>query len=137
MQELLVSVQLFRNVFQNDLFRLDDRLRVKIADFGLCRKVDIETELYVQLHERDLPVRWFPPEIVEQGVSYETCLAWTACWFNSTIKTNTFQISVRNNIGHLVIRYRDLGTIYTWRNSVQEDGQLVTDPPMAQGIRDQ
>ncbi|CAI2357273.1 unnamed protein product [Caenorhabditis sp. 36 PRJEB53466] len=46
---------------------LDDRQRVKIADFGLCRKVDIETELYVQLHERDLPVRWFPPEIVERG----------------------------------------------------------------------
>ncbi|CCD83401.1 Tyrosine-protein kinase receptor svh-2 [Caenorhabditis elegans] len=46
---------------------LDEHLRVKIADFGLCRKVDIETELYVQMHERDLPVRWFPPEISEQG----------------------------------------------------------------------
>uniref|UniRef100_A0A8R1HU05 receptor protein-tyrosine kinase n=1 Tax=Caenorhabditis japonica TaxID=281687 RepID=A0A8R1HU05_CAEJA len=46
---------------------LDDRLRVKIADFGLCRKVNMQTQLYEQMHERDLPVRWFPPEIVEIG----------------------------------------------------------------------
>ncbi|KAF1748140.1 hypothetical protein GCK72_024607 [Caenorhabditis remanei] len=46
---------------------LDDRQHVKIADFGLCRKVDIETEIYVQAHERELPVRWFPPEIMERG----------------------------------------------------------------------
>lgn len=46
---------------------LDSNSRVKIADFGLCRKVDTETELYVQITERDLPVRWFPPEIIESG----------------------------------------------------------------------
>lgn len=46
---------------------LDDRQRVKIADFGLCRKVDMETNLYATMHERELPVRWFPPEIIERG----------------------------------------------------------------------
>lgn len=46
---------------------LDENQRVKIADFGLCRKVDTETQIYVQLTERDLPVRWFPPEITERG----------------------------------------------------------------------
>uniref|UniRef100_A0A1I7TJ14 receptor protein-tyrosine kinase n=1 Tax=Caenorhabditis tropicalis TaxID=1561998 RepID=A0A1I7TJ14_9PELO len=46
---------------------LDSLQRVKIADFGLCRKVDAETEMYHQITERDLPVRWFPPEIIETG----------------------------------------------------------------------
>lgn len=46
---------------------LDINQRVKIADFGLCRQVNMETETYNQLTERNLPVRWFPPEIIESG----------------------------------------------------------------------
>ncbi|ULT82809.1 hypothetical protein L3Y34_012211 [Caenorhabditis briggsae] len=46
---------------------LDEHQRVKIADFGLCRKVNMETGLYEPHNERDLPLRWLPPEIVERG----------------------------------------------------------------------
>ena len=44
----------------NTKFRLDEKLRVKISDFGLCRDV-YENGVYVRSAQTAIPIRWMPP----------------------------------------------------------------------------
>jgi hypothetical protein len=41
-------------------YRLDDQLRVKISDFGLCRDV-YENGIYIRSTQTSIPMRWMPP----------------------------------------------------------------------------
>ncbi|XP_059172445.1 ephrin type-B receptor 1-B-like [Physella acuta] len=45
---------------------LDDRLRVKIGDFGLCRSV-YGSSYYTSTNRTMLPIRWMAPESIEVG----------------------------------------------------------------------
>ncbi|CAD6193110.1 unnamed protein product [Caenorhabditis auriculariae] len=46
---------------------LDESFQVKVADFGLCRKVDEETQVYTIADQgRRMPIKWMPPEVLEQ-----------------------------------------------------------------------
>jgi hypothetical protein len=46
--------------------RLDANLRVKVADFGLCRDV-YERGYYKSDNKKKLPIRWMAPESIEKG----------------------------------------------------------------------
>ena len=43
--------------------RVDSKLSVKIADFGLSRDV-YHSDYYRLTHKQRLPVRWMPPESI-------------------------------------------------------------------------
>ena len=45
------------------LFRVDSKLSVKVADFGLSRDV-YHSDYYRLTHKQRLPVRWMPPESI-------------------------------------------------------------------------
>ncbi|XP_071084067.1 hepatocyte growth factor receptor-like [Haliotis cracherodii] len=45
---------------------LDDNLRVKVADFGLCRDI-YEKGYYTSDNKKKLPIRWMAPESMERG----------------------------------------------------------------------
>jgi serine/threonine protein kinase len=50
---------------------VDDRLHVKVADYGLSRDVDEDKNYYRLATSRPMPLRWMAPETV-------TALAWTS-----------------------------------------------------------
>ena len=52
------------------LCRVDDQLRVKVADFGLSRDV-YHSDYYRLTHKARLPVKWMPPESVFQNIYSE------------------------------------------------------------------
>jgi serine/threonine protein kinase len=43
---------------------VDDRLRVKVADYGLSREIDDDKNYYRLATERPMPLRWMAPEAV-------------------------------------------------------------------------
>ena len=49
------------NNYYNLLYRLDQSMTVKVADFGLSRDV-YETDYYTMSHSTPLPVKWLAPE---------------------------------------------------------------------------
>ncbi|CAI5456773.1 unnamed protein product [Caenorhabditis angaria] len=44
---------------------LDRDMKAKIADFGLCRKVNEQTQTYAGIQDRKLPISYYPPEVFE------------------------------------------------------------------------
>ena len=50
--------------------RLDQKLAVKIGDFGLARDV-YQTDYYRTSSHTTLPVKWMPPEMLRDGISNE------------------------------------------------------------------
>ncbi|KAL8592224.1 hypothetical protein ACOMHN_030899 [Nucella lapillus] len=55
---------------------LDDDLRVKVADFGLCRDV-YEKGYYHSDNRKKLPIRWMPPESIEKGTYTSKSDVWS------------------------------------------------------------
>ena len=45
------------------MHRIDSKLSVKVADFGLSRDV-YRSDYYRLTHKQRLPVRWMPPESI-------------------------------------------------------------------------
>ena len=48
-------------IFYYILCRVDDELRVKVADFGMSRDIHI-SDYYRTKHKQRLPVKWMAPE---------------------------------------------------------------------------
>ncbi|XP_076468603.1 hepatocyte growth factor receptor-like [Babylonia areolata] len=55
---------------------LDDKMRVKVADFGLCRDV-YEKGYYHSDNKKKLPIRWMPPESIEKGTYTSKSDVWS------------------------------------------------------------
>ncbi len=51
-----------------DSFRLDDKLTVKVSDFGLTRDVYSKDYYRVEDKTRGLPIRWMSLESIQQSV---------------------------------------------------------------------
>ena len=47
-------------------FRVDLSLSVKVGDFGLARETS-----YQDSHSQKFPVKWMPPEMLQDGISNE------------------------------------------------------------------
>ena len=61
------------------IYRLDENLTIKVADFGLCRDVYI-TDYYVMNHSIPLPVKWLAPEaLFDQVFSQKTDVVSIIC----------------------------------------------------------
>nr|BAA81717.3 protein tyrosine kinase [Ephydatia fluviatilis] len=61
---------------------LDSALAVKVGDFGLTRDIYL-TNYYRAPTETKLPVKWMPPEMLQDGVSDEKTDVWSfgvTCW---------------------------------------------------------
>ena len=52
------------------LYRVDDKLQVKVADFGFSRDV-YATQFYRLGHKTRLPVKWMPPESLLDNIYNE------------------------------------------------------------------
>ena len=52
------------------LIRVDEALRVKVADFGMSRDV-FHSDYYRLTHKARLPVKWMPPESLLYGIFNE------------------------------------------------------------------
>ena len=61
---------------------LDSALAVRVGDFGLARDIYL-TNYYRAPSEAKLPVKWMPPEMLQDGVSDEKSDVWSfgvTCW---------------------------------------------------------
>lgn len=61
---------------------VDVNLSIKIADFGLTRDT-YETNYYRMSKAKDCPVKWMPPEMLQDGISSEKSDVWAfgvTCW---------------------------------------------------------
>ena len=52
------------------IFRVDENLNIKVADFGLAKDVYI-TEYYRHKSNEKLPVKWMAPEALNDRISSE------------------------------------------------------------------
>ena len=50
--------------------RVDNEMRVKVADFGLSRDVQV-TDFYRLTHRQRLPVKWMAPESLFKNICSE------------------------------------------------------------------
>ena len=51
-------------------YRVDEALRVKVADFGMSRDV-FHSDYYRLTHKARLPVKWMPPESLFDNIFNE------------------------------------------------------------------
>ena len=52
------------------IYRVDEYLRIKVADFGLARDVYV-TDYYRQHSTGKIPVKWMAPEALHDNISNE------------------------------------------------------------------
>jgi hypothetical protein len=71
---------------------LDANLDVKIGDLGLCREMNDPHEYKIMNHQRRLPFRWLPLEVLLNGGP--------VCFYSECLKKH---FSLRKNVmfGHL------------------------------------
>ena len=81
------------------LYRIDDKLHVKVADFGFSRDV-YATQYYRLGHKTRLPVKWMPPESLLDNIYNErsdvvsTCFVSLCSWpYNITMSRFPIQWS--------------------------------------------
>ncbi|KAL5479785.1 hypothetical protein EMCRGX_G023363 [Ephydatia muelleri] len=61
---------------------VDVNLNIKVADFGMTRDT-YETNYYRMSKAKDCPVKWMPPEMLQDGISSEKSDVWAfgvTCW---------------------------------------------------------
>jgi len=52
------------------IFRVDDRINIRVADFGLARDV-FTSDYYRRQSAGRIPVKWMAPETLSYGISNE------------------------------------------------------------------
>lgn len=64
--KIFLRPQRNKHLYNVGLHRLDRELRVKVADFGLCRDI-YEKGYYHSDNKKKLPIRWMAIESIEKG----------------------------------------------------------------------
>lgn len=76
-QDLLACAE--QNYSEFDLVQLNgfanSGMVAKLADFGMTR--DVFAKDYYKISQREIPVRWMPPECFENGITTSKCDVWS------------------------------------------------------------
>ena len=56
---------------------VSSNLEVKVADFGLSRDVEVNTDYYVVRNEKPIPLKWTAPEAMTSGKFNEGSDVWS------------------------------------------------------------